>query len=835
MVFDIIRGDRQLFNHWSSFLNRFLILIIILCLSFSDVVLAAGQDTQQKRPPARTERSYPTKTSQQKPKPVKAQTTLTKEEVKKEEKGQTKIALFPDEYTVLDDFSNLDPEDNEVILKTLEHSRQKYLQALILLDKGDTTSATHYFEKSIEILNRITSYPGIENNKHFVDLARSVIDDYENIVSTIANLDDNSPFFVVRDKLFQQVELFADIPEPELKRIIFPKDSGSSLIGEKTVVEEPKELVISILENDEILKNIAFLTAEGAKGGRRFYKKWLERTTKWFPMMRRIAAEEDVPEELIYLSMIESGLKPTAVSKSSAVGLWQFMRATGEDYGLNDTASVWVDERRDPEKSTRAAFKYLKDLYNMFGDWHLALAAYNCGQGRVGRTILKYGDSTSNYWDIRDKLPRETQHYVPIYVAATKIALNPSAYGFDLDSLNYEQEYIYDTYELSQPLSLSIIAKCIDTTREAIQDLNPELIRSLTPPDAVNYTIKLPKGCLEKFVGNYSTLKAEDKVPWVEHEVKRGQTIAKLAREYNISRQEIAEANGLPSVRARLKNGSIIRIPVDKILYAEKQKAEDEAITSADTKPIPQLRNDKQNAIYHVVRSGESFYSIAGKYGINMTKLRNLNNIPFDDDNLKIGQRLLISENKDTENIAEKSDSDNKLIRHKVKSGESLHSISENYNIPADEIKKTNNLKSDKILIGQMLVIEVPSGNNSLTASASEKTTTHVVKNGESLGLIAGKYGVRENDLKKWNPDKIDGETIFAGSTLIVHEPKATKGSSQATDSNVNKAPKYYTVQSGDTMSSIAKKFGILLNDLKKRNKDVDADKLLVGQKIRIQ
>ncbi len=803
----------------------FIFTLTLLLLYASD--FASSQ--YNKRPPRTNQPIYERQRRQTTPK----QTNDQKDSTKSPEKKAKSIPLFPDEYTVLDDFSHLSEQDNKIIPKTLEHSRQKYIQALIMLEKGDTSEAKIYFENSIQILNRISNYPSIENNKDYIDLAQSIINDYESIVESIEDINDSSPFFIIREKLFNEIDSIKAVPSIIVKRLIIPSDTTQTLIGEKTVVEEPKEIVIPLIENDDVLKNIAFLTNASKKGGRRFYKKWLERTTKWFPMMRRIASEEKVPEELIYLSMIESGLRPDAVSSAKAVGLWQFISSTGKLYGLNDSSSIWIDERRDPEKSTRAALKHLKDLYETFGDWHLALAAYNCGAGRVQRTLEKYGDSTSNYWDIRDKLPRETQHYVPLYIAATKIALNPEAFDFHLDSLNYEPEYTYDTYLLNEPLSVSAIAKCLDTTSEAILNLNPELIYSITPPDVDSYLLKLPKGSIQKFVANYSALKPEDKQPWIEHTVTRGETIYKIANKYGISLKTIAKVNNLPSIRTRLKVGSTIKIPIDKNLIDETLVADNN-----NNQKTESLNNNNSNPknIYHTVTKGETIYSIANKYGVKTTQIRNLNNIPYDNDNIIPGQKLLITpDEKNTIAINRQTQisKSKKIYRHKVKSGESLYSIAEKYNISVETIKDDNNLKSDKILIGQLLVIKSGENSNSISSKVNQQIT-HIVKSGETLSKIAQQYNVTENDLKTWNTDKINGDTIFKGSKLVIYQDQTSKGSVQA-NKKIDASPKYYRIKKGETLSSISRKYGITLIQLRKLNPGINPNLIKKGQKIRIQ
>ncbi|MER3329823.1 MAG: lytic transglycosylase domain-containing protein, partial [Candidatus Kapaibacterium sp.] len=313
--------------------------------------------------------------------------------------------MFPDEYSVLDKYPIIKENYEKGIKNSLESSRRKYLTALIYIQKKDTTKSADFFSQSLDELNKIASYPGIEYNDDFIELSNAIIEDFEYYITDFAKLEADAPLFIIRDRMISDLEndqTMTGVELLDLPVVDFVSDNSSVLpfLG-------PDSLLVPMDMNEYVEKNIQWLTQTKAK---KFFSKWLERSGKWFKMMKRIAAEEDMPEEIVYLSMIESALNPNALSKAKAVGLWQFMRATGKDFGLNDNDSYWVDERRDPEKSTRAAMQYLKQLYTEFGDWHLALASYNCGQGRVRRAIRRTGKTNPNYWELRERLPKETRY-----------------------------------------------------------------------------------------------------------------------------------------------------------------------------------------------------------------------------------------------------------------------------------------------------------------------------------------------------------------------------------------------------------------------------------------
>lgn len=314
--------------------------------------------------------------------------------------AKTGRALFRDEYSDLDESPTIKVTSGEAITGKLEFARQKYLKALGLIERGDTNAATRLFDNAIVTLNDLASYPGIEDNDAFADLAVSIIEDYESYIQNIDNLSETSDAFLLRDKLFKEIDSYSRAHKPSITSVkpkypIFKPQPGNGVPA----------LTVPLDINESVEKSVAFLTQDR---GRKFFKRWLERGGKYFPMMRRIAKEEGMPEEIIYLSMIESALNPNAVSRAKAVGLWQFMQSTGEMYDLQ--VNMWVDERRDPEKSTRAAMRHLRDLYNELGDWHLALASYNYGVNGVKRVIAKCDKENPKFWDICDLMPRETRN-----------------------------------------------------------------------------------------------------------------------------------------------------------------------------------------------------------------------------------------------------------------------------------------------------------------------------------------------------------------------------------------------------------------------------------------
>src|SRR5262249_235237 len=272
--------------------------------------------------------------------------------------------------------------------------------------------------------------------------------------------------------------------------------------------------------------------------GRSVFEGAWTRSGRYREMILRIFKEEGIPQDLIYLAQAESGFKPLALSRARARGMWQFMSSRGVGYGLR--GRFWVDDRQDPEKATRAAARHLKDLYNQFGDWYLAMAAYNSGPGNVQQAVRRTG--YADFWELykRNVLPAETKNYVPIILAMTIMSKNPVQYG--LDAIQPDPPLKYDVVKVDYPIDLRLVSDCVDMPVDQLIELNPSLLRRTTPKDQ-SFDLHLPQGSKASYQSAIAAIPAEKRATWRYHTVERGETLAGIARKYHTTERAISQAN----------------------------------------------------------------------------------------------------------------------------------------------------------------------------------------------------------------------------------------------------------------------------------------------------
>jgi len=389
-------------------------------------------------------------------------------------------------------------------------------------------------------------------------------------------------------------------PIDEANEITFPVDANIKARAEEQVKETRSDL--PLVMNDYVASYINFYSTRGHGT----LERALTRSGRYRDMIQRVLKEEGVPQDLIYLAEAESGFEPLALSRAGARGMWQFMSSRASGYGLQ--RSWWIDERQDPEKATRAAAHHLRDLYNQFGDWYLAMAAYNSGPGNVQQAVKRTG--YADFWELykRNVLPKETKNYVPIILAFTIIAKNPGQYG--LDRLQPALPLETDTTRIDYPVDLRLVAECVDVDLNTLTELNPSLLRLTTPKDST-YDLRLPAGTKDKFEQAIAAIPLDKRVAWRYHHVAAGDTLDSIARHYHASPKAIEEVNDLQGGELSADSKIIIPITPGKNAGA--------AQTAYSHTPT-----------HYKVRRGDTVLSVADDFGVPPERLRRWNRLTGD-------------------------------------------------------------------------------------------------------------------------------------------------------------------------------------------------------------
>ncbi len=487
---------------------------------------------------------------------------------------------------------------------------------------------------------------------------------------------------------------------------------------------DPSEFDIPIEVNGSVAKWIKYFTGPG----RKHYARWLARSSRYRPMMYEKLEKAGLPKDLVYLSMIESGYNAHAYSHAHAAGLWQFIPSTARLYKLR--VDYWVDDRRDPAKSTDAAIAFLSELHTIFkGDWRLAWAAYNTGPGRVRRAIRRAG--TTDFWKIQagPYLPAETDNYVPKIMAAAIIGKHPERYGFT--DIEYQEPLAYDEVFVKGAVEVRRLAEAAGMSVDDFRYLNPGLRRYTTPKEG--YTIRVPPGTRDAMVAAVEKMPRHQPTQFVRHKVRRGESLSRIAARYGTTVATLKRANRLRNVD-HIRIGMTLLVPRGGTVSAGSSTTKRSSATSKTTT--------------HTVRRGDTLSGIAARYGTTTAKLRALNGI--EGSTIYVGQKLRVRGTSPSTRT--------RTTVHVVKRGETLSGIAARYGTSVAALQRLNGIRNpSSIRVGQKLKV---------TGSKTHDGgwTTYTVKRGDSLGKIASARGVTVSQIKSWN--KLSSNTIHPGQKL---------------------------------------------------------------------
>lgn len=521
-----------------------------------------------------------------------------------------------------------------------------------------------------------------------LDSARYAKVNFDQRKNIVIEYSENEPEAVLEEELsaLDKVGEWTDAPQPATQESDKAEEVNYDF---PIVVNKQVQFYLELFQNKQ----------------RPYFEKWLARSTKYLPYIRKQLEKAGLPQDLAYLAMIESGYNPSAYSKSHAVGLWQFMKSTGKDYGLHINSHI--DERRNPEKAAIAAIQYLSDLYGEFDSWYLAVAAYNAGQGTIRRAIKRY--QTRDFWTLAGKecLHLETKRYVPKLIAAIILAREPEKYGFT--NIEYHEPVQYDVIKVPPMTDLQAIALASNNDVEAIRELNNELLKWYTPPGKKQYELKIPFGTQTLVTKNLSRLHPVATTDYKTHVVQKGDTLTAICRQYNLNKTTLLKANNLHS--AKLLAGQRLRIPYQSTKYV--------LLKDGETPQSRFAQAEKEGQLFlHVVKRGETLSRIAKQYNVTpeiimqWNNLKNVNTIKANQslalylDQPVPSEAAVASYNppQDTGNIS--TNYQPQITYYRVKNGDSLWAIARKFRVSPRELKKWNNLQSNLIIPGNQLVIK---------------------------------------------------------------------------------------------------------------------------------
>ena len=602
----------------------------------------------------------------------------------------------------------------------------------------------------------------------------------------------------------------------ELNDVAVPEEFDLEAARQEALKSTKSELPVVL--NSQVAQFINYFTG---RRGKKTVVRTLERAGAYRGMIERILEEEGVPKEMFHLAQAESGFRPKARSRARATGMWQFMKFRGRQYGLR--SDKYVDERYDPEKATRAAARHLLDLHIQFGDWYLAMAAYNGGPTRVKRAIQR--TKSKDYWvhSKRKFIRRETRNYVPIILAMTYVGKNLDIYDIEIKDPAPPLEY--DTVETDSEVHLDLIADIAGTTAETIKQLNPALLRSATPP--YSYDLRLPKGSSGTFLSELNGVPKDKRLAWRRHKVGDGDSLATVAARYKVKQSQILAHNQVQD--EGFAAGTWLTIPTapKRLSFYGSSGGAGGFLESGTGR-------------YRIAR-GDTLGAISQRFGASIANLRAWNGLSGS--RIVAGRYLIVkSEGVGAKTSSPSSRPPTNARTYRIAKGDTLGTIARRHGISVAQLKAWNGLRSNRIQAGGRLIVgekATSSGSSTRAASSRAPSTAaggkYRIRRGDNLGAIATRFGVSVTELKRWNG--LRSSRISEGKYLVVRPASSTVASNSraASSGGSNGSGQRYRIRRGDNLASIARRFGVGVDDLKAWNgirgtKIAAGDQLIVSQ-----
>ena len=684
-----------------------------------------------------------------------------------------------------------------------------YQYALQAMDNQEWLLAKHYLDESLRQLvseKYDSAYRNVsdkEDSLYRTQMPLRIVNALDEVYPNVAALGENAENFMENDISIEGVDALDESKA----------DSASLMVIESFLdTLDVSQFTLPVQFNERVLQEIFYMT----NSARKFMSGSLNRKTAYDSLIYAQLDSAKMPRDLIFLALVESGFKLKAYSRAKASGMWQFIPETGKRYGLE--VDYWVDMRRNPELATKAALKYLNRLHDEFGDWLLAMAAYNCGEGRVRRLVREMQqDSTRDstlpitYWDL--ELPKETMRYVPRILAAMVIGHYPEQYEMTVEK-TYRPDF--DTVTVFDSFPLEEVAKLLKVSEDTLRTLNMELVKWCTPPNKDSYLLRLPVGMRAAFVEGYDKMEKNNFSSWHHHKVRRGESLGIIARQYGIKVSELQQANDMKG--SRIRAGQSLLIPI-----------------KVTPKPKSTKGKKPERVRIYVAKDGDNLASVARMFGVSQESLRIWNSMDaaaF----VKAGDTLLVSK---PESAAKSDESRPKLAsgqKYVVRDGDTYAAVAAAYDIPVILLMQANQGFTRRLMVGDSLVIpeyakKAAAKQNVRSAKSeksknekkkpAEKTSVYVVQSGDNLSVIARKFGTTVSKIQELN-DMGKSTNISVGQKLIVDGTATEDGF------------KIHTVKKGEGLWDIARQYKVTIEEIVKWN-NLNDTKIKVGEKLKIK